>query len=111
MLLGLALGLAVASSSCVSGRHSMSVSLGSDNEGNPGIETAGVAAPGESANGFYHLVCWNVHKGDDARFVGELGALLEDIPARDEVLLCLQEARSKLAVPLGGSLHRGDDAQ
>jgi len=94
MLSGLVLGLTLALSSCVSGRHSMSVSLGSDIEKSSTVDPDdGLMSPARSS-GAYHLVCWNVHKADDDRFVDELAELLGAIPEQDEVLLCLQEAQS-----------------
>jgi len=104
LLFGLAAGLAVACSSCVSGRHSMSVSLGGGLEKSSTLEAERPAAPTADDGGDYHLVCWNVHKADDSLFVDELAALLADIPAQDEVLLCLQEARSTTFGLIGDDL-------
>ncbi len=104
LIFGLAIGLAVASSSCISGRHSMSVSLGGDVEKSSTVETPGPAVATANASGDYHLVCWNVHKADDARFVDELNALLNEIPEQDEILLCLQETRSTTFGLIGGGL-------
>ncbi len=82
----------------------MSVSLGQGGGEGPTLESGDALVATASADAAYHLVCWNVHKADDAGFVAELGALLEEIPALDEVLLCLQEARSTTYELFGASL-------
>lgn len=91
----------------------MSVLLGDAAEGDKeaSVVVEGLASldsrekPADSGDGNFHLVCWNVHKADDSRFADELGSLLAEIPDLDEVVLCLQEARSTtygLIKDLGG---------
>lgn len=60
--------------------------------------------PAAGASDDYHLLCWNVHKAADARFVDELDYLLSEVPEQGVVLLCFQETRSTTFDLIGDGL-------
>ena len=86
---------------CVSGKHSLSVSLG-EGEAASAEEIVAVSEGGSlkeagAANTRdewrIHLVCWNVHKSTDARFQQEFKSLVSDVGIDEGMIFCLQEAR------------------
>lgn len=92
------LALALGQFGCVSGTHSVSLSLGdrkSEEEivaiSEPGLLKEEVAAEGDEWK--IHLVCWNVHKSTDAMFQRELKSLVSDVGVDEGLIFCLQEAR------------------
>jgi len=92
----LLLGLLVAFNSFGCFSVSQVASLGSP-------EKAEVAGVGEIS----HFVCWNVHKASHERFKEEVALLMEGIPERDGVILCMQEVRSSTYEKIK-DLHRED---
>jgi endonuclease/exonuclease/phosphatase family metal-dependent hydrolase len=52
-----------------------------------------------------HFICWNVHKASDEKFKTDVRELLESVPDRGKLTLCLQEVRSTTFDMIKG-LHR-----
>ncbi|MGB1129667.1 MAG: endonuclease/exonuclease/phosphatase family protein [Haloferula sp.] len=52
-----------------------------------------------------HFICWNVHKASDAVFTEDVRELLDAIPEKNKVTMCLQEVRSTTFDMIKG-LHR-----
>lgn len=57
------------------------------------IETSAPVKVSKSATSASHFICWNVHKAGHEDFERDMNALVAAIPAGDDVILCLQEAR------------------
>ena len=92
------LALVLGQIGCVSGTHSVGVSLGkadSEEQVVPVTEPASQEQIVESGDVDWriHLVCWNVHKSTDEMFQRELKSLVADVGEGDGLMFCLQEAR------------------
>ena len=95
----LAFALALGQIGCVSGTHSVSVSLGTHEPQEEVVavsegETFKRTVKANAEDWKVHLVCWNVHKSTDAIFEKELRSLVKDVGVDEGLMFCLQEARS-----------------
>jgi hypothetical protein len=83
---------------CVSGTHSLSVSLGDGRTQEevvavPQLESLEQEPEATEDEWKIHLVCWNVHKSTDQKFQLELKSLVSDVGVDEGLIFCLQEAR------------------
>ncbi len=101
----LLLAAALSAGACVSGKHSMSVSLGEvhgDALSSSGVVSVpaggGIFSPPSNArvakDDRVLLVCWNVHKSTGEGFRRELEEVVNGAGDCGEVIFCLQEAKS-----------------